>query len=243
MKETSGQTASSGSACPRRASGRWDRIAPLLMGLVLMLLAAGLIWAGAGAIRENSWDMPWRSSGGVVLGPLPIVYSSSRTGVEAYRGTAAVRVGIGLSAFGVMLGIWSLSLLWTAAKPRVAVQSSPGAGRGLLPTTLTMVSLACLLAGAIAFFPPWHIGVSAAPTALYTECLLAAILLAIPLTRHRLRRWVLPAATVAAIVAGPFSTGCSVGIILGLFFGLGFAGHVMVLLPKRQSGTDKDRKQ
>ncbi len=216
---------------------RKARLAQLLMGLILLLTAMALLWAGAGAIRKKSLDMPGRSSGGAVLLPLHLG-SFSRAGVEVYRGAAAVRAGVGVSAFGVMLAIWSLPIFWTAAKPHRAGQISSGAGRGLTSTALIIMSLACLIAGTIALFPPWHVGIRAAPTALYGEWLLAGVLFGIPSTRKRALRWALPTVVLAAIVTSPFSTGGALGIVMGLLLGVVVAVHIVALLPTRQTRTD-----
>jgi hypothetical protein len=212
------------------------------MGLILLLTAVALLWVGTGAIRKKSLDMPWRSSGGVILLPLHLG-SFSRAGVEAHRGAAAVRAGIGVSAFGVMLATWSLSMFWTAAIPHGAGQISFGAGRGLTSPALIIMSLACSITGTIAIFPPWHVGISAAPTALYGEWLLAGVLFGIPGTRYYARRSTVPTVVLAAIVTSPFSTGGGLGIIMGLLLGVAVAVHIVALLPTRQTRTDGNMEQ
>jgi hypothetical protein len=206
-------------------------LARLVMGMVLLLLATGIVWAGLQAIQQKSWDLPWQSGGGVILAPVHFL-NWSNSGVDSYRGTDAVRVGVGLSASGIMLTIWGLALLWSAANLAISRKLPDTVIRGFVPKSLAVLSLVCLAAATISFFPPWHFGISASATAFYAEWLSIGVLLAVPATRRKTRQWGLPTVIVAAILTDLFSTGACVGISLGIFFGVGIACHLLMLFSK-----------
>ena len=100
-------------------------------------------------------------NGGLVLGLARLV-SFAQTGTEHYRGAAAVRIGVGFLALATMLGIWGLSLLVSATRLALSNQAVSASPRGHISKPSIITSFACLLVATIAFFPPWHIGRSAA---------------------------------------------------------------------------------
>jgi hypothetical protein len=210
------------------ATGRWASIvAPLVMAVVLLPPAVGLPWAGAKAIREKSIDWSWRAHGGIIFAPVHFG-SFSQSGVEPYRGAAAVRFGVGLVSGGVMLGIWVLAFLYGAIRVGVCAPA-PANDIGPFWVTLASASLVCLTVATVAFFPPWHFGTHVAPTALYAEWLAAAVLFTVPWTRAQARRWFCPAIILAAVVTSWLLIGIAVGLVLGLLIGILAAAHIAAI--------------
>ena len=177
------------------------------------------------AIRQRAYDLSWESSGGVAVGPL-LVFGGSSRGTEQYRGTAAVRAGIGLVAGGIMFGTWGLVLVRTAVRPPVSAT-----GRRVRQV-VAAGSLACLATTVIAFFPPWELGVTPSSTALYAVLLLT-FLVAFGLTPAARERWARSSffgLILVGVVGGMSCAGLAVGIGMGLLVALIAAWHVAAVL-------------
>ena len=205
---------------------RGTAIARVVMAIALLPEAILFPWAGIRAIQAQSYDMPWRSSSGLVIGPI-VFFGNSASGTEQYRGAAAIQMGVGLVASGMMFGIWTLSLFWSAVRRTTGTWSR-------VHTVVAVLSLGCLASATIAFFPPSHIGTTASSTALYAVLLLTCLVLLghASTARARWRRWFFPFLIVTALVADHFSTGAAVGISMGLLVSLFAAAHVWMLVSK-----------
>jgi len=206
------------------------RVMCLVWAIVVLGTATVCICGGAQAVREKSYDLPWRSSSGFAIGP--VGFSRSASGVEHYRGAAAVSMGVAWSALGAMLEIWGLSILWFQAIFRASGRDTGRPDRRIIRTTLTVVSAVFLATATVGFFPPWQIGTSASATGFYAELFLSGVFLAIPVTHEAARRLWFPIAVSAAIIAGQFSIACAIGIGMGTFLVVFIVGHIMLLFPE-----------
>src|SRR6188768_1077035 len=81
----------------------------IVLAVILLGLGAAIAFQGVHSVRTRSYALPWRSVTTWDLGPLSRADQSQ--GVELYVGREATRVGMGLVAFGVLLGLWGVALL------------------------------------------------------------------------------------------------------------------------------------
>jgi hypothetical protein len=188
--------------------------ANLRIGLALFLLALGgtIAYGSLKPLREQRYDLHWRSTTTLALGPIGRAETTS--GTEQYRGAEAVRMGLGLLAFGAMLITWSVALF------------RPG-------KVLAVVSLLCLSTMMILFFPPWRLLSDPSVMALYAVLALAAVF-AFALddaARRKVGKPLCIGLIVFALIVSHYSPGLVTGAVLGFWFAVFLAVNIAVLNP------------
>src|SRR5262245_4276552 len=133
----------------RTAPSIVERLAALLFALLLVSFACAFCWTGAQAINTQRHETTWRESSGVSIGPIGLV-GRGRQGTEVYRGSDAMRMGVGFIASGVMFGVWSATVLRCGVIGR-----QPAERPGMIGQLATAASLSCLSLLSACFFPPW----------------------------------------------------------------------------------------
>src|SRR4051812_19835416 len=91
------------------AAGTGSRILFCLFAALLLVIGAGLGFAGARAITEEHWEMAWRSGGALTMGPIAL-QQQRQSGVSVYHGIDGIRAGVGLVSAGVMLTLWAVGV-------------------------------------------------------------------------------------------------------------------------------------
>lgn len=211
----------------RSDSGKTDqrlfaRVVRFVLGVVLLGMGAAIAFQGVHSIRARSYALPWRSVTTWDLGPFSRSVQSQ--GVDLYVGKEATRMGLGLVASGVLLGLWGVALLGGVGRPW-----------GRRQATLSAASLVSLSAALVLFFPPWRIFSEPSCSALYAV-LFVAVLLAFAV-KPELRK-VLAKGLVFGILGGAIvleqvsnARGVCSGSILGIFSAFALAIHIVLLVP------------
>ena len=186
--------------------------------LAMILLGQGCIigWVGWHDVSTGHYEMSWKSHG---------TFGGSN-GVIEYQGADAVRMGVGLGAFGVMLFTWGSSLVagFFESRPNGLLQK--------LKLLLGWVSFVTLSAGCICVYPPWNL----ASLSFYAVILITFGIWicswATPLAFPGLGKVVFPGLIGLSIILSNFAQDISVGILLGIFASFGVLAHLFLLFPK-----------
>lgn len=183
---------------------------------LLMFLAFGtlLVHEGLQAIRDQAYTLRYTERMGTDAGG-----GWASAGAAEYRGRGAILFGAGFAATGTMLLAWAAGL-GLGLLGRAGLHAPRGAGRAV-----GTISLAALLAGCVALFPPWRL--QALPLYLVVAAFALAVTLPIP---ARWRKKVFPAVVILVIAAG--MTGFpSFPLFAGIFVFLAAGANLLVLFP------------
>jgi hypothetical protein len=187
-----------------------------LFVLIILLLAAAIVWVGWSAVRRHHFEFDWRSR----------TPGGEAGGVKTFDGAAAVLMGNGLMSFGAMLAIWGLALIMSFTRR----ESTPGDSR--LLRGLAWASLACLLAAIICIFPPWQLQSIPFYSVLV---LIDAFFFAVPDSSHqRWARLFFPLLVVAMMGTASLNIDAGAGMGIGLFASIGILAHLVMLFPRLQ---------
>ncbi len=186
----------------------------LIMSVMLLALGGGVLWVGWVAIDRQHYEMNWKASG---LG-------GTSSGVLIFDGAAAVRHGIGLTAFGAMLVTWAVGVVIGLAR-----QHSLGLIMNLL-IGLTWLSAACLTTASICLFPPWRIpGI----TFWMVVALVLGFAFALPYAIRKSWRGGFFIGLIGATMAcGSINPGAGAGMAIGVLVSLLILVHTILLFPK-----------
>lgn len=197
-----------------------------ILGVLLPVLGTLIATAGIQAVRQRSYDLPWRSRMSLELGPLSASHETA--GVDRYREGDAVQMGFGLICAGAMLAVWGIAGLSLGGRPWGRAQD-----------VLTIASLLLLLAAMGLIIPPWRILSDPACSAIYGVQVLA-VAYAVGLSDAARRRWGKPLALTilaAGIVLDRFVLGLGTGCMLGIFCAIALAIHIGLLKPSLREGS------
>ena len=201
-----------------------DRLVLGLFGLFIWLFGFIAVSEGIEAIRMRQFDLDWRYREGLHLGP--VVQGGPVTErIEHYRGTAAIRMGVGISAFGGILVGWGLPLILTSISPKVL-----GAGFNVRKSALILLPLLFAVTAAVCLWPPWRVTVDPSPTAFYATVGVDLVLFWWTVSKRRQARWIPPAIVVAALATGHFAPEVGAGILFGFVFSLLAGVHIYVFM-------------
>jgi len=210
--------------------GRFKDLLIGLCGLFIALFGFIAVSQGVEAIRTRQFDLEWRSREGLYAGPAgrggPVTeWTAARSeGVEHYRDTAAIRMGVGIAAMGGLLLDWGLPLILMSISPKLL-----GAGFNLRKSTLVLLPVLFLVTAAVCLWPPWRVAVDPAPTAFYCTVGVDLVVAWWIVSEGRQAAWLPPAIAVAALATGHFAPGAGAGILFGFLFSLIAAVHIYVL--------------
>jgi len=202
----------------------------LILAAGFLAVAGLLVTTGMRAIRTESYRFTGQSDG----------TGDSSGGTEDLEGVDAVEHGIGLTATGVMLILWSAALLWSICGPLAVVPEWSRAH-----SVLTFLSLASLITAMIGFFPPWQIGQWGSSNGMYLTLAVYAYLGTVR-DRSKLKelgQQVFPALIVTGIFVGMFWAGFMAGVLVGIFVGFGLVLHILLLIPKARAEIWKSKPQ
>src|SRR2546430_6864025 len=94
---------------------RQQRIALVVLGLVLLGLAIALVLIGVGAIEDQSWTVTGEATRSAAVGPIGIRKHDHLA--WTWAGREAERAAAGLACLGAMLGVWALGCFTSAVNP------------------------------------------------------------------------------------------------------------------------------
>ncbi|HEY1684765.1 MAG TPA: hypothetical protein VGG19_08385 [Tepidisphaeraceae bacterium] len=185
------------------------------------------------AIRTKHYQSEWKQNGGLEVGPIGLGDPETH-GVDRYDGMMAIRMGIGLTAFGAMFILWGLGAAWAFLIPS-SWRLLPRAGMVLciFSAILQTTALVCVL-------PPWQRGRGIAP-ALWTTTIVLIFLILLTWKfglERRMKLWnkVLVGLGLAAIcVSSMFGNQSWVGIALAVFVCASYGGHAIFLFAFRMN--------
>jgi hypothetical protein len=184
---------------------------------MFLVFGIGIVRDGVRAIRTQTYTLRYTETTSWA-GPGVGGGWASNEAVE-YRGRNAVLFGVGFAATGTMLLAWAaglvLGLFGRAGHP---------APRGLV-RAVGAVSLAALLVGCVALFPPWRL--HTLPLYLVVAAFMLAVTLPMP---ARWRKNVFPAMVILVIAVG-FTGFPSFPIFAGIFVFLVIGTNLLVLWP------------
>jgi hypothetical protein len=194
--------------------------------VLLLLLGGAAVWAGARAIDQQQFEVRWRATRGFMVGPFG--WAQSASGIDMLQGADAIRVGIGLSAFGSMFITWAIGLFSLLFRYRLQPEPSR------LGIVLGWISLTCLIVTCGSLFPFWKLWA----LSFYLVVLLLSLLCVRGLRSSTVPpgiRLFFPAYIVAVIVVSllpmeqsRIQVGC---LVVGLFVAFGGVAHVCTLIP------------
>ena len=186
----------------------------LFFSIMLLALGAGIAWAGQDAITRQYYELEWKSSG----------INGASSGVLTLDGTAAVRFGVGLMSFGIMMGTWGVGVVvWFAQKysPSFVIKILSG---------LKWLSFACMLTAMTCIFPPWKM--SSIPFWVVVMLVLMFVFALPDVTRKNWAGGFFIGLIGAAIVYGSINVGAGAGMGIGIFMSLAIFVHIIFLFPK-----------
>lgn len=186
--------------------------------LVVCLFAGiGLVHEGLAAVRDRAYTLTYTESSSWAT---ESAFHGHASGNQVgYRGGEAVQFGIGFLAVGAMMLAWAVGL-GLSLLGHIGVTPS-----GLLIRALGGASLAGLLVGCLALFPPWR----RHTMPLYFVVIVFTLAVTLPIS-DRLRKKVFPAAVGLVILVG--MTGFpAFPIFAGIFVFIMAGTNLLVLWP------------
>lgn len=188
--------------------------AVLILAVILLAQGSIIVWAGWDAAAQRYYEMEWTSRS---------TFGSSH-GVSVYTGGDAVRIGIGLACFGVMLFAWGTALV------AVFFNNHPDGFNSRFKRLLGWVSFGAFVAGCICVYPPWRLA------SLSFYVVIVVMLEVVPFGPRpgfpQLAKYVLPCVIVAGIAAHVIAPGVAVGIFLGFFATFVLLIYITMLMPR-----------
>lgn len=209
-----------------------SRMLAALRGIfLLMFLTFGttLLHEGHQAIRNRAYTLHYTEKTSWI-GPGLNGGWTSENAVE-FRGRGALRFGAGFIALGIMLYAWSAGLvLGFFLRPG---RSAPRPG----VLAIGSLSLASLLGGSLALFPPWRL--HTLPFYLVVVAFTLAVVLPIP---ARWRKKAFPALAILVVATG--LTGFPAFPLFAGFFVFLFAGaNLLVLWPGLAARIERSQRR
>lgn len=200
----------------------------LVFLVVCLAVGIGLVHEGRRALNDWAYTLEYTESSSWAA---ESAFGSHAEGkAVAYSGRQAAVFGVGLMAFGMMMLAWA-SGLGSSVLGRAGIEVPSGATRAI-----GLVSLAGLLVGSIALFPPWR----RHTLLLYFVVLAFTLAVTLPIPDH-LRKKVFPAVVGAVVLLGlvgfpvfPIFAGVFVFIIAG--------ANLLVLWPGLKDRVEKSQK-
>ena len=193
--------------------------------VMFVIFGAGLVREGVRAVDTQRYDFSYTErtswaaeglSGGDVSGH-----------TLQYRGRAATMFGIGFGALGIMLLSWAAGLVLSLAE-RLGMIAPAAAVR-----ILAFMSLAGLVVGCVALFPPWRRHTMT--LYLVVAALVGTVTLPLP---ARYRRQALPA-VVGAMLLGGLIGFPAFPIFAGFFVALAVGTNLLVLSPRLRAWAER----
>jgi hypothetical protein len=199
---------------------RQQRIALVVLGLVLLGLAVALVLIGVGAIEDQVWTVTGEATRSAAVGPIGVREHDQLA--WTWDGGDAQRAGAGLACLGAMLGVWALGCFTSAVNPSI----------GERPGVCAVGSATLYGLGIVLLVPPTSVAHSASALAFWLSVLVwvAAIALSI---RRQASAWriVMPAFVGTLAAALLFGGEAAAAGILGLFATLGVCAHALYVYP------------
>ena len=186
----------------------------MIFSIMLLVLGGSVAWAGWDSILHRHCEMGWVSSG---------TFSTSN-GIMILEGRDAVRFGVGLMSFGIMMATWGVGIVVWFAR-----QYSPSFITRML-RGLKWFSFVCLFSAITCIFPPWEM------TSLSFWSVVALVLVVVfALPNSARKRWIagLFIGLICAVIAfSSINTTAEIGIAIGIFMSLAILVHVFLLFPR-----------
>lgn len=200
---------------------RQQRVALVVMGLVLLGLAVALVLIGVGVIEDQSWTVTGVATRSAALGPIGVRKHDHLA--WTWEGSEAQRAGAGLACLGAMAGIWALGCFASAVNPSL----------GDRPGVLSVGSVMLYGLGVVMLVPPSSIAHSASARAFWLAVLVWIAAITLSIRRQAWARYI-----VATVLVGTLGFALLWGGepafagILGLFATLGALGHALYVYPR-----------
>lgn len=129
-----------------------SRIVCLFVSVLAASFAGVFAWVGTEAIATRQYKLEWREGSSLTIGPVVAIDQLRQQGVEIYQGAAAIRMGIGFIATGLLFAFGSACIVVTGV-----LGWQPAGKFGLIGQAAAIVCLLCLIVLSACFFPPWQL--------------------------------------------------------------------------------------
>lgn len=201
-------------SCPPDANPSRFSFAVLLLAVILLAQGCIIGWVGWQAVATGQYEMSWKSHSSF----------GGSSGVNVYSGADAVRMGVGLGSFGVMLFSWGSGLV------AGFFNSRPDGLLRKFKLLLGWVSFITLSVGCVCVYPPWQLA------SLSFYAVIVLIFEVCPWGPRPgypgLAKVVLPCLIGSFVILLQFAPGVAVGMVLGIFASFGLMIHLFALFPK-----------